>query len=715
MVVSLRSIRKNSSRWIFFLLIIYLVYGAGLEFFNIAWGTGAWWGEFSLKWGVAFVVIVIFSLLCLLALGFALSRSLDADAFLKPVVELRGRMGFARWLVALVIMVLPIWLLQYTSWGVVVGKTNMRLLIWSLTIAFLAFFIETDNVRTWTWSGILAAFFISAVGFSLSVPLKNVTAYPFSLGWSEGNRMWDYSLLFGSSLYDYSSDNPPVAYLDLGRQLSGGLPFLFGEVTIVQERLWLGIMTIVPYVVLGWIAFCLPGSGSKLLPFLAGLWAWMFLNQGPIHAPLLWCAVLVALAWDRSLWLGIPLVAISAYFATISRSTWVFAPAMWSVMLELGSGHLEQFRLPTRSWWRAVALGLAGLAGGPFSPTLISVGEWLRSLTQGDMAVNGAPSISPGTVTVSSVTSAVTDQPLLWYRLFPNATYGNGILLGLLIAVLPVIITLVYLYLSRTWVLNRWQRLVIILPLTAFLVVGLIVSTKIGGGGDLHNMDMFLIGMMFSAALAWRGGGAKWLGTIEESPQWMRIVFLLMIAIAGFNPLMNMHPISLAQDAEWLATLTDVENPKALGSLPSDDMIRSTLDMVREYVKEAQTHGEVLFMDQRQLLTFGYIQDVRLVPEYEKKLLMDKALSSDAPYFGPFYRDLAAHRFSLIISDPLRAPIKDSDYQFGEENNAWVRWVSLPVLCYYEPMKTIPEFRLQLLIPTQDNKDCSRSLPEEAR
>jgi len=44
--------------------------------------------------------------------------------------------------------------------------------------------------------------------------------------------MWDYSLMFGSRLYHYSTDNPPIAYLDFGRQLSGGLPFLLPNVTI---------------------------------------------------------------------------------------------------------------------------------------------------------------------------------------------------------------------------------------------------------------------------------------------------------------------------------------------------------------------------------------------------------------------------------------------------------------------------------------------------
>jgi hypothetical protein len=116
-------------------------------------------------------------------------------------------------------------------------------------------------------------------------------------------------------------------------------------------------------------------------------------------------------------------------------------------------------------------------------------------------------------------------------------------------------------------------------------------------------------------------------------------------------------------------------------------------------------------MDQRQLLTFGYIKDVPLVSEYEKKLMMDEALSSDKAYFQPFYADLAAHRFSLIISDPLRTPIKDSEYGFGEENNAWVKWIAKPVLCYYEEKDTLMDVRVEILVPRQGSYDCSNVLP----
>ena len=90
---------------------------------------------------------------------------------------------------------------------------------------------------------------------------------------------------------------------------------------------------------------------------------------------------------------------------------------------------------------------------------------------------------------------------------------------------------------------------------------------------------------------------------------------------------------------------------------------------------------------------------------------MNEAMADNAVYFATFYSDLEAGRFSLIISEPLRAPIKDSNYEFGEENNAWVKWVVEPVLCYYQEIETFKAPQIQLLVPRQGEIDCSSALP----
>jgi hypothetical protein len=259
--------------------------------------------------------------------------------------------------------------------------------------------------------------------------------------------------------------------------------------------------------------------------------------------------------------------------------------------------------------------------------------------------------------------------------------------------------------------LNTWQKLALVLPLLAFLVVGLIISTKIGGGGDLHNVDMFLIGILFAAVVAWENGGRRWLREIDTSPVWVKGVLVCLLIIPGIHPLSSLRSYRFAEDASWLVTLTDVSDEKFLEMFPPQDKVDEILQTIRYEVDARKSQGDILFMDQRQLLTFNYVDNVPLVPEHEKKVLMNAAMGADVGYFRELYADLAAKRFSLIISEPLRAPIKDSSYQFGEENNAWVDWVVRPVLCYYDEIERYRSTQIQLLVPKQGEVDCSEELP----
>jgi hypothetical protein len=312
---------------------------------------------------------------------------------------------------------------------------------------------------------------------------------------------------------------------------------------------------------------------------------------------------------------------------------------------------------------------------------------------------------------IDFVIKKLTAQPLLWYRLLPNSTYGNGILFALLLAASPLVVILFSLAANSIWRINLLQKLSLLLPLSVFLIVGLVVSTKIGGGGDLHNLDMFLIGLLFTGAIAWDSGISGRLLNGSLISNLIIGVIILSLVNSAILPLQEIRPFDFGKDAGWVKTLTDAANEKDLDLLPVPQEIDSALQTIQQEVDSAQLQGEVLFMDQRQLLTFGYISGVVLVPEYEKKRLMDEAMSEHLTYFEPFYADLAAHRFALIISDPLRTPIKDSSYQFGEENNAWVKWVSNAVLCYYEEKTTLKEVGVQLLVPKSEPVDCATQLP----
>ena len=679
-----------------FLSAAILLVGAGTEFFNVASGTGSAVGAFSLTWLILFSVFVLFCLALFVALVFWQLEYL-ASVFTK-LIAYRNRMSFLRWAAALLVLAFPVWFLQYTQWGIVFHGFFIRLLIW-IAVVFVTAFLASDGDTLAGWKQTLGALALTAAAFSIAIALQGVTDYPFSLGWSEGNRLWDYSTLFGKSIYNFPEENTIEVLLDTGRLWVGGIPFLIPGLTIEMARLWVGLTMIIPYFLVGIAAYrTLHGNNPGW--FFIILWIFLFLKQGPIHAPLVLAAVLTALAWRRSLWTAIPVMIYAGYYAQSSRFTWLFAPGIWIGILELAGASLLNGKLVASQWTRAIALGIAGIFGGYLLPKLLPL------LSPATNTTDIGSQIANSGVTSEFVAGAVSDQPLLWYRLLPNSTYGNGILIGLLIAVVPLLVILFWLASTKKWVLNIWQKLALTGASLAFLTVGLIASTKIGGGGDLHNMDMFFIGLAFTAVIAWYNGGRQAILNSDHLPVWMKIIIIASLVIPALGPWRQMRSFNYGEQAASLVVLTDAPDEKSLDLLPSDEKVNRALEKIQDAVAVAKEDSEVLFLDQRQLLTFAYITGVPLVPEYEKKVLMNQALSGNAEYFQSFYKDLAAGRFSLIVSEKLFTPIKDSSFEFGEENNAWVTWVAKPLLCYYQETSTLKEVGVQLFIPRENPAEC---------
>jgi hypothetical protein len=209
-----------------------------------------------------------------------------------------------------------------------------------------------------------------------------------------------------------------------------------------------------------------------------------------------------------------------------------------------------------------------------------------------------------------------------------------------------------------------------------FFAVGLTASVKIGGGSNLHNLDMFLVTLVIitAAALAnfWPHG--------SETPSAGFWVSALVALVMVF-------PITYA--------LRTTEKPQ----LPDTAAIEDSLAVIRGNIAETPPNEEILFIDHRQLLTFNLVTQVPLVDEYEKKKLMDKAMRADAAYFEPFYEDIRNKRFALIINEPLNLIIRGEDHSFGDENDAYVRWVTLPLTCSYEAIYTNYATGVELLVP----------------
>jgi hypothetical protein len=121
--------------------------------------------------------------------------------------------------------------------------------------------------------------------------------------------------------------------------------------------------------------------------------------------------------------------------------------------------------------------------------------------------------------------------------------------------------------------------------------------------------------------------------------------------------------------------------------------------------------GEVLFMYERHLLTFGMVPKLPMVADYEVLTLMEMAISGNETYLRRFYEDLERHRFAAIAAHPQNLGVETGD--FIEENDAWNRLVAQPLLCQYKPALTLDYSNVQILIPRA--RPCAEFPPKVGR
>ena len=658
---------------------------AAWDLFAPGWGSGHWFGRLSEKW-VLLLSAVYLPMIGLLIFTFInLFYPRRAAKLWKQLLVFRRDLGFWRWLIFVFASLFPAWFVFYSPWGGLFTGIFIRFLIFVFSLLIVGFLLTEEEDTRVTWVSLLLAGLITGVLLVLAESVVLVSDYPFALHWSEGNRLWDYSVVFGRDLYSYSGADPIFAWIDPGRQTLWGLPFLISQIPIWAVRLWGAILVTVPYAGFGWVAFR-PAQGAKELWMAAGLWTLIFLNQGPVYTPLVLAAILVALARKKPIWLALPLIYFAGHYAGLSRFTWRFAPGIWAVIMTFGDAVLAQGKLLWRDWIKATTLGLAGIwsKGLPII-TGIVIGL-LPSANSG-----APPPVNPlgGSVeTLQGLQASLTNQPFLLERLLPNPVYAPGILLGITFAAAPLIFLLIYLNRKGVWKTVFWLRLVMIFGLGSLFVVGVIASAKVGGGTDLHNMDMFFVGLVLVATLTWEGGFAVQFSKLmkESIPRWFLVGIVFIPAV---SPLFSGKPLEVPSAERTEFILTRIQN---------------TVNCARQY-------GEVLFMDQRQLITFGYMGDLPLIADYEKKYVMDQALTGNEAYFEKFRNDLASGRFSLIVSEREAILYKEPDIEsigdsLNAENNAWVSWVTSPLLQYYESVADFKDAAVELFMPMDRNYDC---------
>lgn len=656
---------------------VWILLGLGLHWWAADHASVLVWGKWvSLQWWVK-VAVLSTSFVAWLLVGWLGQRE-------EVWIRLRRLPVGVRRLGQIVLLAAFFYLFLFSplAWWL----HRRGLFLWGVAWVVLGLWALQGSRR---WEEGLKVLVVIWAGLAFLSSYTAVVAFPFSLTWSEGNRLWDRSLIFGRERYLYPLDKPIPVFNDPGRILLWGLIYLYPGASITVVRFWNAFLFTVPYLGLAWMLFRRPTvKENDALAWIMSLWGFLFLAQGPIYTPLVLAAMLVWYGARRKHMLTRAACLMAAgYLVRITRFTWVFAPFMWALFLFLADDDPR-----TRRWWKRHLVPLLSALVGSLVLVQWLDGEGFVNLLarlDGHAGIVQLKSHSQfGQLTPQALWKTLTYQSFLWHRLLPNPTFPLGILPGVVLGTGAVVLALVWLWRRHREVPTWWARGYGGLMLLAFFVVGLIISTKIGGGNNLHNLDMYLIGLLLVVGWHWQRFGDQLLGELPKP--------LVIWALVG--------PMVVLFWGDGFAV-----RPR----LPSSEVQQEALAFLQQAAQEAITEGEVLFMDQRQLLTFGYVR-VPLVPDYEKKLLADRSLSGDEALFRQYYQDLQRRRFALIVTEVLKIRWEDpTKHDFAEENNAWVRWVAQPTLCYYEPVVTFRKLRLQVLRPRppEDTRDCASKLP----
>lgn len=537
--------------------------------------------------------------------------------------------------------------------------TNIFTRFWLLVVFILtsAFLLKCwlQNAK-WRLT-LLIATLAFGYGYVLALFVPQVSAYPFSLSWSEASRFYHASIWLDRWVYGLEL---PWPHRDFSRYLMQAAPFLIPQSPLWLHRLWESAMRLLLPVYVGWLLAKRNGINDKTGRWLLAFWAALFLRQGPVFYQMLAIVIPILIWFDsRKIWRSTILLSLVSILAGITRINWFPMPGLMAAMLYIVEQPLEGKQ--PKDLLRYPILPLAWAGGG----TLIA---WFSQNHY--HAQSGLP---------RHMFATTYTADMLWYRLLPNVNFSWGVLTGTLLVSAPL---LVYVLLAlRGWG-KRWHplRLIGIWGIILGMFAGsLVVSVKIGGGANLHNMDSYLVLLLLLAASLYTGRMTE-----DKPAQTTNQSGPLLLGIIALMPVL-FHV--------------------AVGGEPFPqrdfDAAQETLEELQAYVDEhLDDEGEIIFIAERHLLTFKDIQHVPLIHDYEKIVLMEMALGNDQQYLDEFYSDLENHRFSLIVTDIISDRYKEPQQTvFAEENNVHAVRVVAPLQCEYRPIERLKVAGVQLWVP----------------
>ncbi len=598
------------------------------------------------------VVMAVFAVNLVVGVYLLLRRA--EDGRFRPGLEINLTRRI--WMIPAVILLVSafpaLWFLKYDFFGKAVP--DFFPLLWCFWWLALVQAVSLKTIGRLAWPASFAlVLLLDGLVFQTYTVLQPVTDYPFSLGWSEASRFYYGSLPFSKSLYGVQL---PLSVWHATRYFLLSIPFMIRNLPLWADRLWQSLLWLGLTGLASWLLVRRIRPQEKITGFLLGAWSFLYFFQGAVYYHLQVSVILILLGFSvRHPGRSLAAVILSSFWAGMSRLNWYPVPAMLAIGLYL----LEQPFSRENRFWRYIAW-----------PALWAVAGLVTALAGQAFYI----AIS-GNTDLSAFESSL-HSPLLFYRWWPSDTNALGIVPGILLVSLPLLLLVFQEYRGRWNDVHPVRWLGLLAMLLILFGGGLIVSSKIGGGGDLHNMDAYMVLLAVLAAYTFlqRIEVEKAIAPALEPVAWPGIALLLFIPVAfslsRITPPIQYDRVQAARD---LAALRDT---------------------VLSYSKS----GEVLFIYERQLLTFDEIPNVPVVPQDEVVTLMEMAISDNRPYLDQFDQDLRTHRFAAIVARRQNLEASTTG-DFPEEGRVWNRLVAYPLLCEYEPVLTLSSSNIQVLIP----------------
>jgi hypothetical protein len=190
---------------------------------------------------------------------------------------------------------------------------------------------------------------------------------------------------------------------------------------------------------------------------------------------------------------------------------------------------------------------------------------------------------------------------------------------------------------------------------------GVLVSVKIGGGSNLHNLDAYLTLLLVIGSYIYFDR------FVPDHPAHLADDGQVQPVIASSNLLRTSENIFLAG-----ALIIPIYFTLSMGGqLPRRDFAaaEAALQKINTATQQvAGQGGEVLFISQRHLLTFDDVQNVPLVPENELVFLMEMAMSDNQSYMDAFNNAISTQRLHDRLNHWSSSTREEASFT---ENDAW--------------------------------------------